>query len=313
MIQHLATTGMTRHILDKYQLRARKKFGQNFLVSEEVVEGILDAAGITKEDTVLEIGPGIGTMTTYLSQAADRVVSIEIDRSLEPVLAETLADCSNVRIIWEDVLKVDLRALYAELFPEEADGAPNGIDGESEGAAVPANRPRLKVVANLPYYVTTPIIMELLKEKDLFESVTLMVQKEVAERICAAAGSREFGAITLAVQYYAKPEIAMAVPAHCFFPRPKVDSSVLHLTAHEKPPVQTDEAFLFALIRASFNQRRKTLVNGLTHGMSAEGIRLGREQVTGALEAMGLSPDVRGEKLSLEEFASLAELLRGQI
>lgn len=308
MIRHLATAGMTRHILDKYQLRARKKFGQNFLVSEDVVEGILAAADITKEDTVLEIGPGIGTMTTYLSEAAGRVVSVEIDRSLMPVLKETLDGCGNVRIIWEDVLKVDLRGLYRELFPPEEDGTQAALTAPGGGDAPRA--PRLKVVANLPYYVTTPIIMELLKEKDLFGSITLMVQKEVAERICASPGSKEYGAITLAVQYYARPEIAMAVPAHCFFPRPKVDSSVLHLTAHDAPPVAADESFLFALIRASFNQRRKTLLNGLSHGMAAEGKPLSREQILGALERMGLPSDVRGEKLSLEQFAALSEQLR---
>ena len=212
---------------------------------------------------------------------------VEIDESLRPVLELTLEDCENVEVIWQDVLKTDLRDL-ADRY--------NG------------GRP-LKVVANLPYYVTTPILLRLLEEKGCFESITVMVQKEVADRICAEAGSKEYGALSLAVQYFSDPQVVLKVPPACFLPRPAVESSVLHLQAYEKPPVEAEEGFLFALIRASFNQRRKTLANGLSHGFRYGGRTLTRAEVEEALAAMGLPADVRGEKLSLEEFAALSRLL----
>lgn len=284
----LASRGGTMYILDKFGIRAKKKYGQNFLIDAGVVDSIIDAAHITKDDCVLEIGPGIGTMTQLLSRAAGGVVSVEIDQGLAPILEETLEDCSNVHIIWQDILKTDLRDVM-ERF--------NG------------GRP-LKVVANLPYYVTTPVLMKLLGEKGCFESITVMIQKEVADRIRSGPGRKEYGALSLAVQYYAEPEVVMNVPPSCFIPRPKVESTVLCLRARKRPPVEADETFLFALIRASFNQRRKTLANGLVHGLDYEGKQLSRRQVEDALEEMGLPADVRGEKLSLEEFAGLSRCLK---
>ncbi|MBE6005648.1 MAG: 16S rRNA (adenine(1518)-N(6)/adenine(1519)-N(6))-dimethyltransferase RsmA [Sarcina sp.] len=286
-MEKLTTTGVTRAVLARFGIRARKKYGQNFLTDGNIVRGIVEASGVGPEDCVLEIGPGIGTMTQYLSEAAGRVVCVEIDESLRPVLELTLEDCENVEVIWQDVLKTDLRDL-ADRY--------NG------------GRP-LKVVANLPYYVTTPILLRLLEEKGCFESITVMVQKEVADRICAEAGSKEYGALSLAVQYFSDPQVVLKVPPACFLPRPAVESSVLHLQAYEKPPVEAEEGFLFALIRASFNQRRKTLANGLSHGFRYGGRTLTRAEVEEALAAMGLPADVRGEKLSLEEFAALSRLL----
>ena len=288
MRELLASPSATRRVLEKYGIHAKKKYGQNFLIDERIVRGIIDAAGITREDCVLEIGPGIGTMTQLLSQAAGRVVCVEIDTSLQPVLEDTLSDCENVDILWQDILKTDVQKIAEDY---------NG------------GRP-LKVVANLPYYVTTPILMELLEKKGCFESITVMVQKEVADRIQAGPGSRDYGAISLAVAYYAAPETAMIVSPACFIPRPGVDSAVLHLKAFEKPPVEADEKFMFALIRASFNQRRKTLANALTHGLNYGNLRLTREEVVSALETMGLPPAVRGEALSLEQFARLSEILK---
>lgn len=247
----------------------------------------MEAAEITKEDCVLEIGPGIGTMTQYLSEAAGRVVCVEIDETLRPVLAQTLEDCDNVEVLWQDILKTDLK----EVSDRYNEGKP------------------LKVVANLPYYVTTPILMRLLEDKGRFESITVMVQKEVADRICAGPGSKEYGALSLAVQYYSSPEIVLKVPPACFMPRPAVESAVLHLRAYEKPPVEADEEFMFALIRASFNQRRKTLANGLSHGFRCRGRVLTRTEVEEALTALGLTADVRGEKLSLDQFAALSRQL----
>ncbi len=286
-MEKLTTTGVTRAVLARFGIRARKKYGQNFLTDGNIVRGIVEASGVGPEDCVLEIGPGIGTMTQYLSEAAGRVVCVEIDESLRPVLELTLEDCENVEVIWQDVLKTDLRDL-ADCY--------NG------------GRP-LKVVANLPYYVTTPILLRLLEEKGCFESITVMVQKEVADRICAEAGSKEYGALSLAVQYFSDPQVVLKVPPSCFLPRPAVESSVLHLQAYEQPPVEAEEGFLFALIRASFNQRRKTLANGLSHGFRYGGRTLTRAEVEEALAAMGLPADVRGEKLSLEEFAALSRLL----
>ena len=283
----LASPGATLEILDRFGIRARKKYGQNFLIDANIVRGIIETAGITQEDCVLEIGPGIGTMTQLLSAAAGRVVSVEIDESLQPVLAETLSDCPNVTILWQDVLKTDLVQVRDEYAPGK----------------------RMKVVANLPYYVTTPILLQLLEQKDLFESITVMVQKEVADRICSGPGSKEYGAISLAVQYYAQPEAAIKVAPSCFIPHPNVDSTVLYLRAYEKPPVDADEELMFALIRAAFNQRRKTLANAVSHGLQAPFGPFAREQVAEALKTMNLPETVRGEALSLEQYAALSKYL----
>lgn len=274
----------TSEILKKHQFRMQKKYGQNFLIDANILAKIVEAAQITKEDCVLEIGPGIGTMTQYLAEAADRVVAVEIDRELIPILEETLSPYDNVKVLCEDILKVDLAALAAE----------NG------------GRP-LKVVANLPYYITTPIIMALFESGMPLTSITVMVQSEVADRMQTGPGSKDYGALSLAVQYYAKPEVVARVPASCFLPRPNVDSTVVRLTRYEKPPVETaDEAFLFAVIRASFNQRRKTLANGLAN---AGGLGVTRGQVETVLADMGLSTMVRGETFTLERFAELSDRL----
>ena len=287
MSEGLATFAGTDRILKKYGIRARKKYGQNFLISESAVEDILDAAALGPDDCVLEVGPGIGTLTGYLSERARHVVSVEIDMSLAPVLAETLADCGNVTILWQDVLKTDIGAIAREY---------NG------------GRP-LKVVANLPYYVTTPILMQLLENGTLFEGVTLMVQKEVADRICAPAGSRDAGAITYAVQYYAVPSVRGMVPPSSFIPRPAVESCILHLDVRESAPVEADRELLFALIRAAFNQRRKTLANAVSHGFELDGRRISREEAAAALARAGLPETVRGEAMGLEEFAAFAREL----
>lgn len=274
----------TSEVLKKHQFRMQKKYGQNFLIDANILAKIVEAAQITKEDCVLEIGPGIGTMTQYLAEAADRVVAVEIDRELIPILEETLSPYDNVKVLCEDILKLDLAALAAE----------NG------------GRP-LKVVANLPYYITTPIIMALFESGMPLASITVMVQSEVADRMQTGPGSKDYGALSLAVQYYAKPEVVARVPASCFLPRPNVDSTVVRLTRYEKPPVETaDEAFLFAVIRASFNQRRKTLANGLAN---AGGLGVTRGQVETVLADMGLSTMVRGETFTLERFAELSDRL----
>lgn len=263
----------------------QKKFGQNFLIDSHVIEKILASAALTKEDCVLEIGPGIGTMTQALAEQAGRVIAVEIDRNLIPILADTLADYSNVMVIQADILKMDLQ----KLAQEQNGGKP------------------FKVVANLPYYITTPIIMGLFEKGVPVDRITIMVQKEVADRIKEKPGSKEYGALSLAVQYYAKPEIVANVPPNCFMPRPKVGSAVICLTRHKQPPVMVeDEKLLFALIRASFNQRRKTLVNGLTN--SSE-IVYTKEQIQKALEAQNLSSSIRGETLSLQQFAELSNYL----
>ncbi len=288
MREILAAPGATRYILEKYGIRARKKYGQNFLIDANVIRGIIDAAQITEDDCVLEIGPGIGSMTQLLSESAGKVICVEIDESLQPVLEETLEDCGNVRILWQDILKTDLKQICEEY---------NG------------GRP-LKVVANLPYYVTTPILMQLLEQDHVFSSITVMVQKEVADRIRSGPGSKEYGALSLAVQYFADPEAVMTVSPSSFIPRPGVDSSVLCLRAYAEPPVECDEKVMFALIRAAFNQRRKTLANAISHGFSLNGKQYTREEVTDALAQMDLSPTVRGEALTLEQFAQLSLLLR---
>ena len=280
----------TIEIIQKYDFVFQKRFGQNFLVDTHVLEKIIQAAGLTKEDLVLEIGPGIGTMTQYLAENAGRGVAGEIDSNLIPILKETLKDYDNVTVINEDILKVDVAAL-AEQY--------NG------------GRP-IKVVANLPYYITTPIIMGLFESQVPIDNITVMVQKEVAERMQAGPGTKNYGALSLAVQYYAEPYIVANVPPNCFIPRPSVGSAVIRLTRHGKKPVEVkDEKLMFALIRASFNQRRKTLQNSLNN--SSE-LSFSKEEIGEAIEKMGLSPSVRGEALTLEQFAKLADALgeRGQ-
>ena len=281
----IGTPGRTVEVLQKYQFNFQKKYGQNFLIEPQVLETIVDAAHIQADDCVLEIGPGIGTMTQYLAEQAREVVAVEIDKALIPILQDTLSEYPNVTIINEDILKVDLE----KLVKEKNDGRP------------------VKVVANLPYYITTPIIMQLFESHVPLHSITIMVQTEVAQRMQVGPGTKDYGALSLAVQYYSRPEIITHVPPTCFIPRPNVGSTVIRLTRYEKPPVEAaDESFLFSLIRASFNQRRKTLVNGLSN---ASGLNLSKAQSTEALEQMGLPANVRGETFTLEQFARLSELL----
>lgn len=281
----MATLGIpsnTIEILQKYNFNFQKKYGQNFLVDTTVLDRIIAAAEISAEDCVLEIGPGIGTMTQYLAESAREVVAVEIDGNLIPILEDTLSDYNNVTIIRDDILKVDINRILAEK---------NG------------GRP-VKVVANLPYYITTPIIMGLFEKHIPLKSITVMVQKEVAERMQVGPGTKDYGALSLAVQYYAKPEVVANVPPNCFIPRPNVGSAVIRLMKYEKPPVCVeDEGKMFSLIRASFNQRRKTLVNALGN---APGLGITKEQAAAALEEMKLPPTIRGEALTLEQFAELS-------
>ena len=285
----MATLGNPKNtieVLQKYQFNFQKKYGQNFLIDTHVLDKIIGESGVTKEDLVIEIGPGIGTMTQYLAEAAREVIAIEIDKNLIPILEDTLSEYDNVSIINEDVLKVDIQTLVYE---------------KNQGRPV-------KVVANLPYYITTPSVMGLLESKVPIENITIMVQKEVADRMQEGPGSKEYGALSLAVQYYTKPEIVANVPCNCFMPRPKVGSAVIRLTLHKNPPVEVkDEKFMFQLIRASFNQRRKTLVNGIGN---APNLSITKDNVVKALEEMNLSSNIRGEMLSLEEFARLSNLLK---
>lgn len=275
----------TIEIIQKYEFMFQKKFGQNFLIDTHVLEKIISAAGITKDDCVLEIGPGIGTMTQYLAENAGYVVAVEIDRNLIPILKETLADYDNVTVINEDILRVDIKALTEEY---------NG------------GKP-IKVVANLPYYITTPIIMGLFESGVPIDNITVMVQKEVADRMKEGPGSKDYGALSLAVQYYAEPEIVANVPPNCFIPRPNVGSAVIRLTRHKEMPVEVkDPALMFKIIRASFNQRRKTLQNGL--GNASE-LPYTKEQIAAAIAEMGLTPTIRGEALSLAQFAQLSDIL----
>ncbi|MDI9489415.1 MAG: 16S rRNA (adenine(1518)-N(6)/adenine(1519)-N(6))-dimethyltransferase RsmA [Bacillota bacterium] len=275
----------TIEILNKYKFVFQKKFGQNFLIDTHVLEKIVNAAEITKDDFVLEIGPGIGTLTQYLCERAGKVVAVEIDKMLIPILEETLAAYDNVRVLNEDILKVDLVSLIKE---------------ENN------NRP-IKVVANLPYYITTPIIMDLFEKHIPLSGITIMIQKEVADRIRAIPGSKDYGALSLAVQYYAKPYIAANVPQNFFRPLQKVGSALICLTPHKKPPYDVkDESLLFSLIRASFNQRRKTLVNGI---YNYEGLSFSKDLILEALTASGLAKDIRGESLSLEQFINIANYL----
>ena len=282
MNEKLSDPKTTIEVIQKYQFAFQKRFGQNFLIDAHVLEKIVSAAGITKDDCVLEIGPGIGTMTQYLAESAGQVIAVEIDTNLLPILADTLKDYSNVKVINQDILKVDIN----ELVKEYNNGRP------------------IKVVANLPYYITTPIIMGLFESNVPIDNITVMVQKEVADRMQVGPGSKDYGALSLAVQYYASPYIVANVPPNCFIPRPNVGSAVIRLTRYQEPPVQVkDPKLMFKLIRASFNQRRKTLQNGLNN--SSE-ISFSKEEITKAIESLGVSPSVRGEALSLEQFAQLA-------
>ncbi|PNV59089.1 16S rRNA (adenine(1518)-N(6)/adenine(1519)-N(6))-dimethyltransferase [Clostridium sp. chh4-2] len=275
----------TIEIIQKYQFAFQKKFGQNFLIDTHVLDKIIKAAGVTKDDLVLEIGPGIGTMTQYLADAARQVIAVEIDTNLIPILNETLKDYDNIKIINDDILKVDIN----QLAQEYNQGRP------------------IKVVANLPYYITTPIIMGLFEGGVPIDNITVMVQKEVADRMQVGPGSKDYGALSLAVQYYAEPYIVANVPPNCFMPRPNVGSAVIRLTRHENPPVQVkDKNLMFKLIRASFNQRRKTLQNGLNNSPE---IQYTKEQIGAAIESLGVSPSIRGEALTLEQFARLADYL----
>lgn len=289
-IKHLYNPTNTLEIIKKYGFGFQKRFGQNFLIDGNVVEKIVREAGITKDDFVLEIGPGIGTMTQILCENAREVAAVEIDKNLIPILAETLAPYDNVTVINEDILKVDVR----KLAEEKNDGRP------------------IKVVANLPYYITTPIIMGLFESHVPLESITIMVQKEVAQRMQVGPGTKDYGALSLAVQFYADAQIVLKVPASCFMPRPNVDSAVIKLVRHEDAPVKVkDEQFMFRVIRAAFNQRRKTLANSLANSseLNGSGHVCTREDVTTALEAMGLPAGIRGEALTLVQFGELADRL----
>ena len=283
---YLGNPKETIAVLQRYGFNFQKKYGQNFLIDSHVLDKIVDAADIGPDDFVLEIGPGIGTMTQYLAEAAREVVAVEIDRKLIPILEDTLSEYDNVTVINEDILKVDLAALARE----RNQGKP------------------MKVVANLPYYITTPIIMGLFEKEVPLESITVMVQKEVADRMQVGPGTKDYGALSLAVQYYSEPKVVANVPPNCFIPRPDVGSAVIRLTRYEKSPVEVkDAAFMFRLIRAAFNQRRKTLQNGLHNSRE---LQLEKGKVVEALEKMGLPATVRGEQLSLEEFARLSDLLQ---
>jgi len=284
-MEKLANPQKTIDIIKKYEFAFQKKFGQNFLIDAHVLNKIITSAEITKEDFVLEIGPGIGTMTQYLAEYADRVAAVEIDQALIPILKETLNTYPNVTIYHDDILKMDIMKLVRE---------------QNEGKPV-------KVVANLPYYITTPIIMGLFESHVPIKSITVMVQKEVAQRMQAVPGTKDYGALSLAVQYYAAPYIVANVPPNCFIPRPNVGSAVIRLTRYEQPRVQVkDEKLMFQIIRASFNQRRKTLVNGLNNSPE---IKLSKEQISEAIEELGVSSSIRGEALTLEEFGGLADIL----
>ena len=284
-MEKLSNPQVTIQTIKKYEFAFQKKFGQNFLIDDHVITKIINAAEITKDDLVLEIGPGIGTMTQYLAESARKVIAVEIDKNLIPILGETLAEYDNVTVINEDILKLDINRLV-----------------EEENAGKP-----IKVVANLPYYITTPIIMGLFESHVPLQSITVMVQKEVADRMQVGPGSKDYGALSLAVQYYAKPYIAANVPPNCFIPRPGVGSAVIRLTRYEEPPVTVkDESLMFKLIRASFNQRRKTLQNGIANSPERP---YSKAQVEKALEKMGLAANVRGESLTLAEFAKLSDII----
>lgn len=275
----------TIQVIQKHGFAFQKKFGQNFLIDAHVLDKIIAAAGVTADDMVLEIGPGIGTMTQYLAERARQVTAVEIDTNLIPILKETLSDYDNVTVINEDILKVDIKKMAEEYN---------------------AGKP-IKVVANLPYYITTPIIMGLFESGVPIDNITVMVQKEVADRMQVGPGSKDYGALSLAVQYYAEPYIVANVPPNCFIPRPNVGSAVIRLTRHQTPPVEVkDRELMFKLIRASFNQRRKTLLNGLNNSPE---LSFGKEQIAAAIEQLGVPAAIRGEALTLEQFARLSDLL----
>ncbi len=283
---YLGSPSATKEVINKYSFAFQKKFGQNFLIDANILENIVGAAEISKEDFVLEIGPGIGTMTQYLCEAAGQVVAVEIDKMLIPILQDTLSEYDNVEIINQDVLKVDIKSLAEE---------------KNQGKPI-------KVVANLPYYITTPIIMGLFESKVPIESITIMVQKEVADRMQTGPGSKDYGALSLAVQYYADAKVMLNVSASCFMPRPNVDSAVIQLTRHRKAPVDVeDEKLMFQIIRASFNQRRKTLVNGLKNSLELD---FSKEEILSAIQEIGKPDTIRGEALTLEEFAMLSNQLK---
>lgn len=286
---NLSNPSNTLAIIKKYDFVFQKKYGQNFLIDDNIVEKIVREAGVTKDDFVLEIGPGIGTMTQILAANAREVAAVEIDDNLIPILKETLAEFDNVTVIHNDILKVDIKALAEE----KNSGRP------------------IKVVANLPYYITTPIIMGLFESGVPIDSITIMVQKEVADRMQVGPGTKDYGALSLAVQFYAKPEIVVNVPPTCFVPKPNVGSAVIRLTRHENVPVEVkDEKLMFKIIRASFNQRRKTLANGLSN--SSE-IHLSKEVITSSIEKLGRGPSIRGEALTLQEFAALSNIIYDEI
>lgn len=286
-MEKLSNPQKTIEIIQKYHFNFQKKYGQNFLIDAHVLGKIIAGAKVTKEDMVLEIGPGIGTMTQYLAEAAREVVAVEIDKNLLPILSETLSDYDNVTVINDDILKLDIQKI---------------VDEKNGGKPV-------KVVANLPYYITTPIIMGLFENHVPIDNMTVMVQKEVADRMKVGPGTKDYGALSLAVQYYAEPYIVANVPCNCFMPRPNVDSAVIRLTKHEKPPVYAkNETLMFKMIRAAFNQRRKTLVNALNNSPE---ITFNKETVAEALKNTGFSPTVRGEALTLAQFAALSNELNG--
>ena len=282
---YLGSPSATKEIINKYSFAFQKKFGQNFLIDSNILESIVSAADITKDDFVLEIGPGIGTMTQYLCETARQVVAVEIDKMLIPILQDTLSEYDNVEVINQDVLKLDINALAQE-----------------KNAGQP-----IKVVANLPYYITTPIIMGLFESGVPIESITIMVQKEVADRMQTGPGSKDYGALSLAVQYSAEAKVQLNVSATCFMPRPNVDSAVIKLTRHKTPVVDVkDEKLMFKVIRASFNQRRKTLVNGLKNSSELD---FSKEKILEAINTIGKEESIRGEKLTLEDFANLTNAL----
>lgn len=280
---YLSNPTNTLAVINKHEFAFQKKFGQNFLIDEGIVNKIVREAGVTKDDFVLEIGPGIGTMTQLLCEQAGGVAAVEIDTNLIPILKETLAEYDNVTIINEDILKVDIK----KLAEEKNGGKP------------------IKVVANLPYYITTPIIMGLFESNVPIDYITVMVQKEVADRMQVGPGTKDYGALSLAVQYYSKPQVVINVPPECFIPRPNVGSAVIRLTRYKEPPVKVkDEKLMFKLIRASFNQRRKTLANGLNNSPE---INFSKEEITAAIESLHKGPSIRGEALTLSEFAALSD------
>lgn len=280
---YLSNPTNTLAVINKHEFAFQKKFGQNFLIDEGIVNKIVREASVTKDDFVLEIGPGIGTMTQLLCEQAGGVAAVEIDTNLIPILKETLAEYDNVTIINEDILKVDIK----KLAEEKNGGKP------------------IKVVANLPYYITTPIIMGLFESNVPIDSITVMVQKEVADRMQVGPGTKDYGALSLAVQYYSKPQVVINVPPECFIPRPNVGSAVIRLTRYKEPPVKVkDEKLMFKLIRASFNQRRKTLANGLNNSPE---INFSKEEITAAIESLHKGPSIRGEALTLSEFAALSD------